>query len=168
MFAPAGISWSLESYLVESPPSDEALRQALASGRRPAALRSIVSAPSRLSPAGFDLYVVRTLSAVQIGGAYLCSVDGEVGHGVAFIGAEDGRGRPLPVRKWAHELGHSLGLPHAPCEAAYTGQLMTSGTCAIAEPGREALSDAEIARMRDQASTGSPSPCGHNREELGD
>ncbi len=169
IFAPAGIEWVLQGVVTERPASDETFRRALTGGEKPApALKALVRSTTRLSPSGFDLYVTRDLSDLKIGGAYLCTTDGGRGTGAAFIAAENGKGQPLAVRKWAHELGHALGLRHTPCEGRYAGRLMMSGRCQHAEPKRVALTDEEIARARKQALTGGPAPCGAQRDDDAD
>lgn len=69
-----------------------------------------------------------------------------------FAGALD-RGGPLddPGRILAHELGHSLTLPHVSCTPA--GNLMSPG-CAGSDRAR--LTAGQIERARAQAATGRP------------
>ena len=55
------------------------------------------------------------------------------------------------ARILAHELGHSLSLPHVPCTPA--GNLMSPG-CPAA--GRTRMSEAQVAAARRQALTGRP------------
>jgi hypothetical protein len=163
-FAPAGIVWRVESIVVDRPSgADSAYAAASADhGQRRNALNLLRSAPTRLAPGGFDLYVIEKMGPVGIGGAYQCAAGEPPGMGAAFVSARGPRG-DLPTRKWAHELGHALGLQHTPCSREMADRMMMSGKCSYAEPGRVGFTAAEIAVMREQAATGHAAPCHRSR-----
>lgn len=159
-FAPAGVVWELERVVIEPPRDPAPLTAAVAERRtKDRGLADLVQPHLRLAPEGFDLYVVGDLSPVGIGGAWLCGAGGEPGLGAAFVAAENARGKALATRKWAHELGHALGLGHVPCEAGNGDRLMMSGRCEHAERGRVGLSRGEIRKLRAQAQLGAPARC---------
>ncbi|MEZ4241936.1 MAG: hypothetical protein R3F59_38460 [Myxococcota bacterium] len=165
IFAPAGIRWVVEEVRLEPAVDADPFRRAVVGERSRKALWPLVSPASRLSPNGVDLYVVGDLSGLGIGGIWMCGAGRDDGQGAAFVPVGTSQGKPIPVRKWAHELGHALGLPHTACEAGNADRLMMSGKCAAAEPRRVAFSDAEIARMRAQAATGQAAPCRTKRAD---
>jgi hypothetical protein len=158
-FEPAGIQFDLERRLTERADNLSQYKAAEAGGKRKGAVKAVMPTGSLLAPHGWDLYVARSLAKVGIGGAYFCSVAGE-GRGAAIIGAETKKGGPLAVRKWAHELGHSLGLPHTPCEPEFANNLMMSGKCEHARPDRVSLLPQQIEQARSTAQAGGPIRCG--------
>lgn len=159
MFEPAGVQWQVESIRTEAVGNEAPYHEVLARGGKPApAVRALMTPASMLAPKGFDLYVARDLSKLRIGGAYLCSPTGD-GKGASIIGAQTARGRPLPTRKWAHELGHALGLSHTPCTPEFAGRLMMSSRCPYAEGDRAGMDRQEIERIRAQIAAGGPAPC---------
>jgi len=164
VFAAAGIVWEIESVVVDRPGAESAYRQAMGDQTvRRRALNGVRSSPTRLAPDGFDVYVVQKLGPVGIGGAYQCAANEPPGAGAAFVGAVGKNKQMLPTRKWAHELGHMLGLGHTPCTSDSRQRLMMSGSCELSKPGRVGFTDAEIGRMRAQARVGHAAPCKKQR-----
>ncbi|MEN0065972.1 MAG: hypothetical protein AAGA48_27775 [Myxococcota bacterium] len=164
IFAPARVAWQVESVVVE-PVGALGPWQEAAAGRQhhTAALKALVRPKQRLAPQGFDLYVVGNLTTLKVGGAFLCDAE----RGGAFVSARTGRGKLPPVRKWAHELGHALGLRHTLCRPEAAERLMMSGHCTEAIPGRKGLSDKEVAQIRTQATRRTSVSCrkGENTDQ---
>ena len=159
-FAPAGVSWHIDRIEVERVQDSGPYRAAVRDdGPRGKALLSLVDTRHLMAPRGWDLYVARDLSKLDLGGAYKCSVDGIRGHGAAFIGAHNAKGKPHPTRKWAHDLGHAMGLSHTPCEPELKDRLMMSGRCEHAAPKRIALDARERRQIARQAQIGGPAAC---------
>ena len=163
-FAAAGIVWEIESVVVDRPHAEAAFRAATADNtKRRAALRAMRSAPSRLAPEGFDLYVVQRLGPLGIGGAFQCAPGEPEGMGASYVAARTLRGSKLATRKWAHELGYALGLQHTPCTTSASDRLMMSGKCELADKGRVGFTDAEVTQMRAQAAEGRAVTCRRDR-----
>lgn len=158
-FQPAGVRFEVDRVSTETVRDHSAWTAATrGSGSPREAYGALVDPMRMLAPRGIDLYVVRTLGDMRIGGMFTCNVAG-ADRGAAFIGVETTDGSRLPTRKWAHELGHALGLRHTPCEPAYADNLMMSGTCSYAERSRVALDAEQREQARSQALAGGPIPC---------
>jgi hypothetical protein len=158
---PAGIVWQVETVPVDTL-LDTSLYEAARGQKDPKltgpALASIAGSGQFLAPNGWDLFVVRTTSKLGFDGSYKCQLKHQTS-GAAFISAESTRDKPLASRKWAHELGHSMGLDHTPCEPKYADRLMMSGRCEFAKRGRHGLSADEINQIKRQAGLGRPVAC---------
>ena len=160
MFAPAAIQWKLDRIQRDRPADTKPFERAVAGEKKQRSLPALVRGADLLTPNGFDLYVVRNLNDIDLGGAFRCHVTADLaGPSAAFIAAHDARGGAQPLRKWAHELGHALSLAHTPCESKYADNLMMSGRCEQAHPKRIALDASQIERARIQATTGHPATC---------
>lgn len=160
IFAPTGIRFVHDSTRYPRVTDTSAWRAVKPRDRpsRKVALLSLVRQSEMLAPAGLDLFVVDSFDRFDIGGAYQCAAGGE-GRGAAFIAIHGPQGRELHPRKWAHELGHALGLPHTPCESRYADNLMMSGKCEHARRGRVDLNRRQVEIMRAQAIRGGPARC---------
>ncbi len=99
--------------------------------------------------AGWDVYLVRDLGNAGFSGVYFS------GTGIAFAKLADQNDvidlANFGTRVLAHELGHSLSLPHVACPPE--GNLMAPGC-----PGevRTRLTDAQVNAARSQALRGQP------------
>lgn len=147
IWAQAGIMWELDGIVREATTDDEAFAQAL-DGQRPFTDDVLVAILPRkhLTGTDWDAFLVRDLAAaVGFPGTYLAQVPAALSSEVDPAGLDD------PGRILAHELGHSLTLPHVPCTAE--GNLMAPG-CAGADRGR--LTAGQVQQARAQASTGRP------------
>lgn len=165
-FRPAGVRFELDAVQTETVGHPAAWSAAVrGDGPRRDAYQSLVDPTRMIAPRGLDLYVVRTLADMELGGLYSCNVDG-TGRGAAFIAVETDDGTAQPTRKWAHELGHALGLRHTPCDATHADNLMMSGRCEHADRGRVALDAVQREQVRRQALAGGPMPCRRNLPEL--
>jgi hypothetical protein len=143
------IRWNVESIVREDALNADAF-EAMLSGRVEASEDIIASVLPRenLLSGEWDVFLIRTLGGIT-GGIYFPNIP-------AALSAEldlDGR-RELTratARILAHELGHSLSLPHVPCTPA--GNLMSPG-CLTAN--RTKLSEDQVEAARQQALTGHP------------
>jgi hypothetical protein len=160
-FAPAEIRWEVESVQVEAALDEEAYLDAVAAGDKGAsALKLNIDPAGMLAPLGWDIFVVRHTYHLGFGGVYVCSVNGEPGMGTIFTPLRDLQDNPQQARKWSHELGHAMGLPHTPCEPEYSDLLMMSGSCEHREEDRDSFIPAEITRIHVQLAVGGPAHCG--------
>lgn len=145
----AQISWQVESIIREEALNAEGFA-AMLSGEIPVSgdvIASVLPRDHKLA-GGWDAFLILSLGGIA-GGIYFPGVP-------AALSAElDPQGRRELVgataRILAHELGHSLSLPHVPCTPA--GNLMSPG-CPAA--GRTRMSEAQVAAARRQALTGRP------------
>ncbi len=150
----AGIEWHLESVLVEDAASEKEFVSALktaetnpaaAERQLPTAFRSLINEDEMLS-GGFNIYIVHT-SPAQGGGLYAPGLQ------AVFIPETSEKGG-LVSFAFAHELGHSLTLPHY---AADPYNLMAVGNPSVYNPAdKTRLTAAQIAAARAQAETGLP------------
>ncbi len=152
IWEPAGVRWRVES-IIREPAHNAETYDKLFRGEIVDTLKVMLSIFPRenLLSDGWDVFVLRDFGRVGAGGVYISFPEAQV----AFF-AEVGSGgeqRPLGSgpRVLAHELGHSLGLPHAPCTT--TGNLMAPG-CRGQDCTR--FTAAQILTVRQQASKGRP------------
>ena len=96
---------------------------------------------------------------VGFGGVYTCAVQKKQGKGTVFVPLKASGGKPQAARKWAHEMGHAMGLPHTPCEEKYKDNLMMSGNCKLANPDRIDLNANQIVQIAKQYEVGGPVSC---------
>jgi hypothetical protein len=160
----AGIEWRLEEIVRSAALNPEPFERVL-SGRAPptaVALTGVIPR-DRLSDGAWDVFFIRNLFG-GIGGIYFPQVPAVLQPDVDPLGVH-GLDGALP-RILAHELGHSLGLPHVPCSAE--GNLMAPG-CLIGD--RTRLTAQQIRSARLQAVQGSPfrgpNPAGVNYLDAG-
>lgn len=160
-FAVANITWSIES-IRSQPALNEGCYQKVIDGevKGGVCLRQNVDPTAMLAPKGWDMFVVKRTSALGFGGVYVCSVNGDKGMGAFFVPWKNANGGPQAKRKWSHELGHAMGLPHTPCEPAYANHLMMSGNCSHAVSDRKNLDKEELKRVDIQYQLGGPAACG--------
>ena len=148
----ANIEWVLESVVREEAPNGAVFEQLLA-GEIPRTRERLTSiAPrERLLRPGWNLFLIRDFGRIG-GGVFYTELDG-------IILAERGFGYELPPdgrggATLAHELGHSLGLFHVPCDS--TRNILAIGCW---DPSQlSSLTPAQIGTARRQAATGRPSP----------
>lgn len=147
IWSEADIVWEVES-IVREPAAGEDLFETALQGLIPLTadvVASVVPRVRRLA-GGWDAYLVRDLaSAIGTPGIYFPGIPAAVASVVDPAGLAD------PGRILAHELGHSLGLPHVPCTAA--GNLMAPG---CPSQDRTRLTADQISRARSQAASGGP------------
>ena len=160
IFDSAGIQFELESIRRDRAADTRPFKRAAQGEPKQRALTALVAPGDLIAPQGLDLYVLRDLSPLNKGGAYRCALSSDgTGPGAAFIAARSRSDKIQPLRKWAHELGHALNLPHVPCEVGGAENLMMSGKCEHGKPSRVALTDKQIARLQAQARTGRAAAC---------
>jgi hypothetical protein len=160
-FAVANITWVLESVVVQPATDESAYLAAVQAGTTGAVpLAANVDTTTLLAPNGWDMFVVKRTSDLGFGGAYRCTLDDGSAPGGVFVPALAANGQPQDMRKWTHELGHAMGLPHTPCAASHADNLMMSGACNLAEPDRTALTQTQIERIIAQLAVGGPVACG--------
>lgn len=143
----AEIAWRIESISTVAAQSETEVELALANSTplSPGLLLSVV-AGAQLTPGEWDVFLVSDLtSAFGAPGVYFPSVP------LMFSSQVDPAGVGDPGRILAHELGHSLTLPHVPCTPE--GNLMSPG-CPSAD--RTRLTAAQVQAARGQALRGVP------------
>jgi hypothetical protein len=164
IFEPAGIQFELESIRRDRAADTGPFRRAAKGEPKQRALTALVDPSDLIAPKGLDLYVLRDLSPVKKGGAYRCTVRADgTGPGAAFIAARSSKDGIQPLRKWAHELGHALGLGHVPCGTEWADNLMMSGKCEHGKASRSALTVEQVAKLSTQARQGRPASCRRDR-----
>ena len=145
----AGIEWIVESVITEDGPG-ELLNQLIA-GTVPVTrerLSSLGPKDNLLVP-GWNLFLIRDFGNIA-GGAFIPELSGA-------ILAERGFGYELPANgrgggTLAHELGHSLTLPHVPCDSTHD---VMANACSV--PGLVSrLTPEQAVIARRQAVTGRP------------
>jgi hypothetical protein len=148
----AQIQWVVSDVTHETAPAP-AIFDSLVAGTAPATrdrLLTIAPRDSLLDP-GWNLFLIREFGQIA-GGAYQAGWQG-------VVLAERGMGVDLPASgrggaTLAHELGHSLGLAHVPCDS--TRNIMALGCWAPS--ARSSLTSSQIVAARSQAATGRPGP----------
>ena len=161
IFFSTGIVWQIESQNVEPAMNEDVVLQSAETGS-PApgnALARSVDHRLMLAPHGYDAYVLQKTAPLGNGGMYKCSLNNDDVPGAIFVPLLSANGSSHPVRKWAHELGHMMNLPHTPCSQEFANNLMMSGKCEFAEPNRTSLNAQQIALVKEQFSTGGPALC---------
>lgn len=147
IWSQADIAWEVESVLREPIVNEDAIEEIL-NGPFVISLNQLVSLlpKERLTDGRWDVFLAHDLGeAGAAPGVFLWTVPAVLSSEVGPSAVEDA-GRVL-----AHELGHTLTLPHVPCTAG--GNLMAP-RCESFEP--TALTREQIDRARRQAETGSP------------
>ena len=145
----AGVAWRLEQIVREPALNPDAFRAFLSDQSQSAtSLVAEVLPTEHLRPDVWNVFLVRDFGG-RLGGVYFRSRRVVVGAELDPTGARDLRGGT--ARILAHELGHSLGLNHAPCTAA--GNLMAAG---CSGGTRTRLEPEQIEIARHQAELGHP------------
>lgn len=148
----AGIHWEIES-VVREESLHGALFDSLITQQLPATdarQLAIIPRTNLLNP-GWNLFLIRDYGQIA-GGVFWPEVPG-------IVLAQKGMGIDLPPTgrggfTLAHELGHSLGLRHVPCDESRN--ILAVG-CWRAD-STSTLAPAQIRQARAQAQTGRPSP----------
>ncbi len=147
----ASIGWALESVVREDAPNG-ALFEQLRAAQIPSTRDRLLSIAPRgkLLRDGWNLFLIRDFGRIG-GGVFFTELDGVIlaERGFGFELPPDGRGGAT----LAHELGHSLGLDHQPCDS--TRNIMANGCWNPSYPST--LRPAQIATAREQALIGRPS-----------
>ena len=148
-WAQAGLIWSVESIVREDARNESLFRAALTDPTvSPISVLTSVLTSENLRLDIWNVFMIRDFGG-GLGGVYLGIERLVVSTEIDPLGQRDiaeGMARIL-----AHELGHSLGLFHAPCVAQ--GNLMAVG-CTLGS--RTFLEATQIMRVRLQAETGRP------------
>lgn len=150
-WASAEISWDVDEILFEDAVEIDDFQRMLeevAEGRDVDAdvLRGILPRENRV-PGEWDAYFIHDLGESPVAGVYF-------GAGLVVVKVASQFESPdldLTGRVLAHELGHSLSLPHVPCVAR--GNLMAVGCLG---EDRSRLESSQIAAARQQALRGVP------------
>ena len=146
----AGIEWVVESVITEDAPTAPVLDSMIAGLVPRTAERLVAFVPrERLLTPGWNVFLIRDFGPIA-GGMFRPQVEG-------LVLAERGFGFELPANgrgggTLAHELGHSLTLPHEKCDE---GRNIMANACS--KPGViSSLNSSQIAAARRQAATGRP------------
>ena len=148
----ANIEWMLESVVREEAPNGALFEQLLAGENpRPHERLTWFAPRDKLLRPGWNLFLIRDFGRIG-GGVFYTEVDGIIlaERGFGFELPPDGRGGAT----LAHELGHSLGLFHVPCDS--TRNILAIGCWDPSQ--RSSLTPAQIGTSRKQATTSRPSP----------
>jgi len=162
VFEPTEIAWQISELVIQAALDEEIVTESAATGtpKGGVALARNVDLDALMAPNGWDAIVVRQTAALGFGGAYKCSLDAQSGApGAVFVPLLAGDGSPQVMRKWAHELGHMMDLPHTPCTTEYADNLMMSGSCEHAKLDRVTLTPEQIAAIQAQYAVGGPAAC---------
>ncbi len=146
VWSEANIVWELESIIREQAEAEDQLELAL-QGAVPLTHDLIAAVVPRghLFAGKWDVFIVHDLAVAGAPGLYFSSIPAVVSSEVDPAGLGD------PGRILAHELGHSLTLPHVPCTPA--GNLMSPG---CNSEDRTRLAPLQIQQARTQAERGRP------------
>ena len=146
----AGIQWVVESVIPEEAPTAPVLDSMITGLVPRTAERLIAFVPrERLLTPGWNVFLIRDFGPIA-GGMFRPQLEG-------VVLAERGFGFELPANgrgggTLAHELGHSLTLPHEKCDE--TRNIMAN---ACSKPGViSSLNVAQVEAARRQAATGRP------------
>jgi len=160
----AGIEWRLDEIVRAEALNPGPFERVLVGLAQPTAVALAGVIPrDRLSNGGWDVFFIRNLFG-GIGGIYFPQVPAVLQPDVDPLGVHGVEGA-LP-RILAHELGHSLGLPHVPCTAE--GNLMAAG-CPIGDRTRlttQQIRDARLQALQRNPFRG-PNPDGVNYRDVG-
>ena len=149
VWSQAGVRWELESIVQETALNASVFDQILnGQSELTTELVSSIVPTDNLLNGLWDLFLIRDLGGFA-GGIYLINIPAALGAELDPSGQRDVTGS-IP-RIIAHELGHSLSLPHAPCTP--DGNLMAPG---CASGVRTRLDEFQIAAARQQAALGVP------------
>lgn len=141
----ADIEWQIESIVRHPLPNEDRLIASFRSRGRVSPNQLFVSIMSGRRSAGvWNVYLVQDLTAIMgMPGVYVPGVQSLISS------LRDPAGEGDPGRILAHELGHSLTLPHIRCTSE--GNLMSPGCAAN---NRVRLSADQIEAARSQADKG--------------
>ncbi len=149
IWSQTGIEWRIDRILREEAPNPEQFEE-MRSGLVPPTFGALAGVIPRdhLSGGAWDVFFIRNLFG-GVGGIYLPEIPAVLQPEVDPQGVH-GLDGGLP-RILAHELGHTLRLPHVPCTGE--GNLMAAG-CPTGD--RTRLTHQQIRVARDQAARGVP------------
>lgn len=146
----AGIEWYIEDIIREESPAGAQFDSLLAEEipRTEGNLTSFVPRDHLLRP-GWNVFLIGDFGRIA-GGMFRPELAGVVlaERGFGFDLPVDGRGGAT----LAHELGHSLGLPHVTCDG--THDIMANACWSPSIPS--SLTPAQVAQARRHAKTGHP------------
>lgn len=145
VWASADIRWDVSEVVLEDAVETDGFEEMLgevAQGQDvdPDVLRGILPRDTRV-PGEWDVFLIRDLGESPVAGVYF-------GAGLLLVNVASRERSPdleLAGRVLAHELGHSLGLPHVPCVSQ--GNLMAV-RCPGDDPTRLELSQITVARRQ--------------------
>ncbi len=150
VWKPAGIEWYIEGIMRENSPAG-ALFDSLLAGQIPRTERNLTDFVPRdhVLPPGWNVFLIGDFGRIA-GGMFRPELAG-------VVLAERGFGFDLPVggrggATLAHELGHSLGLPHVPCDSTHDSMATACWLASVPS----SLTPTQVAQARHQARTWHP------------